>query len=492
MKPALSTTENRPNLLFLFSDQQRYDTLACYGNEQIQMPNLNRLAAQSVVFDHVHCTQALCTPSRGSLMTGLWPHTHGAYNNNVPLNADAPCLPELLPETTRDQYRTAYMGKWHLGDELYAQHGYDEWISVEDFYHGKGANDQDAPPRHSDYHRFLVDNGFVPAIADKGPGFTRDFAARIPEPYGKPHFTATQASDFIHRNENRPWLLTVNFLEPHPPFQSPRDAQYDPADMKLPANCHREVGNDQPACLKDVYEQCGAASKAPPVEQLPDLMARYWGLNSLVDTHVGRILKALDETGQRDNTIVVFTSDHGEMMGAHGLFHKMFMFKESTRVPMTVQLPGQRTPGRITGPVSQIDLVPTLLELLGESEAGAHLPGASLASLCRQAAQGETVSSEEVASPCVIEWNPRPQARKHPFKTNVRTLITHRGERYSHYFDGEREYYDLNTDPDETRNLAHDSHDPHAQHQPRMQELEQQLANWQDAAADTAPRLQPA
>src|SRR4051812_1138348 len=110
---------SQPNLLFIFTDEQRADTLAAYGNHRIAMPHLNALAAQSTVFHNTYVTQPVCTPSRGSLMTGLYPHTHGCIVNNTPVPQNTPCLPEML---TRP-YTTGYMGKWHLGDEIFAQHG---------------------------------------------------------------------------------------------------------------------------------------------------------------------------------------------------------------------------------------------------------------------------------------------------------------------------------------------------------------------------------
>ncbi|MFC1454326.1 sulfatase-like hydrolase/transferase, partial [Verrucomicrobiota bacterium] len=251
------------NLLFIFTDEQRIDTLACYGNKKIQMPNLNALSEKAVVFTEPYCTQPVCTPSRGSLMTGLWPHSHGATNNNLPLNTDALCLPELLSVETRSAYRTAYMGKWHLGDEIFPQHGFDQWVAIEDGYHPHYGSGRDQS-RRSSYHHFLVDSGFVPARpADGFIGFSRDFATRLAERYGKPHFLGSQASEFIRRNEGNPWLLAVNFLEPHMPFQSPRDEQYDPNEVDLPDNCSDIPTDDQPAFLRAVHPDCGVVKTSP-------------------------------------------------------------------------------------------------------------------------------------------------------------------------------------------------------------------------------------
>lgn len=125
---------DQPNLLFIYTDEQARGTLATYGNRRIEMPNLNRLASQSVVFDDAYVTQPVCTPSRSSLLTGLWPHTNGCIENNVPLRSETPCLPEMLSPAARRDMVTGHYGKWHLGDELFAQHGFDEWVSIEDMY----------------------------------------------------------------------------------------------------------------------------------------------------------------------------------------------------------------------------------------------------------------------------------------------------------------------------------------------------------------------
>lgn len=467
--------EARPNLLFLFTDQQRVDTLACYGNQKLEMPNLNRLAGQSVVFEQPHCTQPVCTPSRGSLMTGLLPFTHGAFNNNEGFKPGVRCLPELLSEEARQVYRTGYMGKWHLGDEIFPQHGFQEWVSTEEYtgYYGEGRDRN----RRSSYHYFLRDNGFEPSRPHNGiHGFSREFACRMPERYGKPHFTASRASEFIRTHANQPWLLAVNFLEPHGPFQSCRDDQYDPGEVDLPDNFHDIPNQDQPAFLREMYQKVVDSGRYPDEKAWRRLISAYWGMNSLVDTHVGRILRTLKETGQFDNTVIVFTSDHGEMMGSHQLLNKTIMFKESVRVPMLVRLPGQTRQGRVAGPVSQIDLVPTLLDLMGEPGALDDLQGRSLAELCREAVEADgSVSAANHASPCIVQWTPAHQ----PCKTDVRTIVTYEGERFSHYYDGSHEFYDLHEDPKETRNLAKDP-----SRQSRIDELREQIAQWQEATGD--------
>lgn len=238
--------DERPNLFFIFTDQQRLDTLACYGNHKIHMPNLNRLAEQSVVFEEPHCTQPVCTPSRGSLMTGLWPHAHGATNNNIPLRSDVPCLTEQFSDEARAAYYTAYMGKRHLDDEIFAQHGYSQWVAIEDSYIKHYNPERDRNER-SQYHHFLTDTGFRPDPNTQV--FDRGYACLLSERYSKPQFLGNEASRFIRDHQHRLWILTVNFLEPHGPFFSARDDQYDPAEVDLPDNFDAVPTEDQPSFL---------------------------------------------------------------------------------------------------------------------------------------------------------------------------------------------------------------------------------------------------
>lgn len=164
----------KPNLLFIYTDEQAVDTLAAYGNTQIEMPNLNELANDSTVFEHAYVTQPVCTPSRSTLLTGLYPHENGCTRNNIPLSRKTKCFPELLNDS---DYRTGHFGKWHLGDEIFKQHGFDEWVSIEDAYYGYYSEDRDKNEK-SDYHSFLIENGFQPGDGER---FGRAQSACFPE-----------------------------------------------------------------------------------------------------------------------------------------------------------------------------------------------------------------------------------------------------------------------------------------------------------------------
>ena len=150
---------DRPNLLFIFTDQQRYDTLACYGNDWIETPNLNKLADRSFVFERAYVTQPICTPARSSIMTGLYPHTNGCIELNVPLRQETPTIAEMVSP----EYHCGYYGKWHLGDEIIAQHGFSDWVSIEDYYR-RYYSKPEYLGQFSDYHHYLVENGYAPDI----------------------------------------------------------------------------------------------------------------------------------------------------------------------------------------------------------------------------------------------------------------------------------------------------------------------------------------
>ena len=146
----------QPNIIIFISDQQRTDTMACYGNDWIQSPHQDTLADRSFVFENTYVTQAVCTPARGSLMTGLYPHSHGCTVNNIPLREETKSIAEMLPDT----YRKAHFGKWHLGRDVFCQHGFDEWAGTED-QHKPRYKEADAP--FGPYYHWLIEQGPPPA-----------------------------------------------------------------------------------------------------------------------------------------------------------------------------------------------------------------------------------------------------------------------------------------------------------------------------------------
>ncbi len=453
----------KPNLLFIYTDEQAFDTMAAYGNTQIEMPNLNKLANDSTVFEHAYVTQPVCTPSRSTLLTGLYPHENGCTMNNIPLPRETKCFPELLADS---DYRTGHFGKWHLGDEIFKQHGFDEWVSIEDAYKGYYSEGRDKNKK-SDYHSFLKENGFRPADGER---FGRGQTACFPEKYSKPAFLAEKSKCFIEENKDRPFALFVNFLEPHMPFYGPRDEQYDPEDIPLPLNFNHQLNELNPLktrlCAHRYQHGMFDMHDLSTPEGCKKLRACYWGLCSLVDTYVGEIIKKLKECDLYDDTIIVFTSDHGDMMGSHGLLAKCVMFEEAVRVPFLVKLDGQNEMRRVKGPVSQIDIVPTILELM-DKDIPENLNGKSLKSLTEN---GGIVSRDNNV---FIEWlGPNGLSSNFEIPMNFKdkvsnaddldkylsaqvcTIITPDGWKYNWSPLGEDELYNLNEDRNEMNNLA--------------------------------------
>jgi arylsulfatase A-like enzyme len=489
---------HRPNLLFIYTDQQAISSLGCYGNPVIATPNLDRLAERSVVFDNCYVTQPLCTPSRGSLLCGLYPHSAGLFTNNIPLSLDIPCLPEIGDFRA---YSTCHNGKWHLGDEIFPQHGFQEWMGTEDGYrrYWRDWRDKDA---RSPYFHFLIESGFQPdaKLPDGTPAFGREYSCQLPEEYSKPAFQATEACRYIRSHAEEPFVLYVNFLEPHQPYFGSRDDQYPPESVVLPPNYVAAPTEDQPLRQRLLavgrWETDIDSGPIVTEQDWRQLIARYWGNVSLVDTYVGQILDTLNNCGLDEQTIIVFTSDHGDMMGSHKMAGKCTMFEESAKVPFMLRVPGEFDDGRrIAPPVSQIDVLPTLLDLMGQP-VPAHVQGYSWVPFLRD-------EEELVERNVFIEWNGPENGivggtglgHNSPpcwlrmasddeivaaITDPVRTIVTPEGWKYTWSTLGEDELYDLNADPGETVNLA-----TGGRHQEFIGKLRSHIIDWQRRTKDT-------
>src|SRR5881392_378873 len=463
--------ERKPNLILFLPDQQRADTLACYGGVKVHAPNLNKVASESVVFERAYVTHPVCTPSRSSLMTGTWPHINGCTRNNVPLDRRFRVFPELMED--RD-YRTAYIGKWHLGEQGPAGRGFQQWISTDD---------------HGDYINFLVSAGVVP---DKRNGrFSKLAISNLPLELSRPKFLEKQACEFIEKHHRDPFILVVGFVEPHSPYNGPFNDEHplDQVDLDLTATLPENENIPLRYRLMREWQQAEAIldRERLPVqlffgitpEEYRSIKQRYLGLVTLVDQNIGSILECLERCGLDDHTIVVHTSDHGDSLGAHHLFGKETMFEEAARVPFLIRLPGQTRQKMISHPVSHIDFVPTLLELLEQSN-HPQCAGKSLLSLVR----------DEAAPPpnVFLEWAPNRTkvkkgsrlARRRMIKSaaeeSTRTLVSPEGWKLCLRDKDSNELYNLKDDPFETHNLHSD-----AQYASVVSRLASEIYRWQEA-----------
>ena len=336
--PPLPQRPERPNLVFVLPDRLRQDTMACYGNDWIQSPHMDSLAEQSFVFDNCYVTQPVCAPARASLMTGLYPVSAGMPRNRLVMPPEVQTIAQMVP----DDYVKGYIGKWHLGDEIIKQRGFDHWVSSNDYWWPE-YTDPAYQSRFSDYHNDLVDSGHVPE--EEHPGghtFSQAQRAALPPADQMASFLARQAADFVKSNADNPFVMYVSTIEPHPPFSGPYNDLYDaetlPVDetfMQFPETSsffnriRAELFGD---CVRDGISSATEAG-------MRQLRANYFGNVKLVDDMLGTIVGAIDEAGLADSTILVFTSEHGDMIGTHGMIEMRTPYEEAAKVPLMMRIP---------------------------------------------------------------------------------------------------------------------------------------------------------
>ncbi|MEP6937843.1 MAG: sulfatase-like hydrolase/transferase, partial [Chthoniobacterales bacterium] len=272
----------KPNLIVFLPDQQRADTIGCYGGVKVHAPNLNKLAAESTIFDRAYVTQPVCSPSRSSLMTGMWPHLTGVTKNSAPLDAQFRVLPELLGD---DDYHCGYLGKWHLGGETLRQRGFHKWISTE----GK-----------SDYSAFLQESGLTPDKADGS--FSALAESGMPLEHSKPRFLERHACKFLQDHRGRPFVLFVAFAEPHSPYNGPFNGAHPLHDVDLDLTATAPASERLPLRYRLMREWQHAEAVLDRTRRrelyffgiTPDecrsIKQRYLGLVTLVDESIGSIL----------------------------------------------------------------------------------------------------------------------------------------------------------------------------------------------------------
>ena len=475
--------KRKPNLILFLPDQQRADTLACYGGVKVHAPNLNKLASESVIFEPAYVTHPVCTPSRSSLMTGTWPHINGCTRNSVPLDRRFLVFPEVMKDK---DYRTAYMGKWHLGGDGPAGRGFQQWVSTDD---------------HGDYTNFLLSKNITP---DKPNGRFSELAiSNLPIELSRPKFLEKHACEFIEKHQRDPFILVVGFVEPHSPYNGPLNNEHPLDEVDLDVSATVPESEDIPLRYR-LMREWQQAEAILDRERLPtqlffgitpdeyrSIKQRYLGLVTLVDQSIGSILECLERCDLGDHTIVVHTSDHGDSLGAHHLFGKETMFEEAARVPFLIRLPRQTRTKIISHPVSHIDFVPTLLDLL-QQPTHPQCAGKSLLPVINQEA---VVAGVSPASPnpgnVFIEWAPnrtkikkgsklaRRRMIKRAVEESTRTVVSPDGWKLCLRDQDSNEFYNLKEDPIETRNLYSDR-----QCASVISRLAGEIHRWQESTRD--------
>lgn len=477
----------RPNILLITTDQQHFSTLGCV-NPNIRTPALDRLARDGTRFDRAYCANPVCSPSRSTIVTGLYPAWHHCWTIGVKLPEDVPTVGDIFQA---NGYDSILVGKAHF-QPLKSAPG-SESIECQpilrdlDFwrdFHGPwyGFNHVETARMHAHeshagqhYALWMRDKGlsnwqdyfqkWPPSADDKYAGgeYCRDKRVwDLPEEFHHTHWVGERTVANIEAcvDRGKPFFLWSSFFDPHPPYVAPAPwaVMYDPNDMQpgtMRAGEHdlmppHYAKTQEPAPDYSNYDEengkalHGFHSHLHSDEQLRRSMACYYGMVSLIDQEVGRILDSLQRLGIADNTLVVFTTDHGHFLGQHGLVAKgAFHYEDLLRIPMLVRCPGGETGGQASRALqSQVDFAPTFLDA-----AGIGIPGLMQGTSQLDVWRGK---QDTVRDHVIVE------NRHNPTTVHLRTYID---ERYkiTVYRDAEYgELFDLAEDPDETRNAWED------------------------------------
>ncbi|KAI4224671.1 MAG: hypothetical protein LQ349_007197 [Xanthoria aureola] len=350
------TDSKKPNVVVIFADQISAPLLHIHNAASpIKTPHIDALAARSTVFSSAYCAAPLCAPSRSSLCTGQLPTKIGAWDNASPLGCDVPTYAHYL---RREGYETVLAGKMHfIGEQL---HGFEERLTS-DIYPGDfgWSVNWDQPDRRLEwYHNTSSINQAGPCIRSNQLDFDEEVM-----------FKSTRYLYAAARRKpsDRPFCLTVSLTHPHDPYTIHKKYwdRYENQDIPMPdVNIPDEDQDPHSTRLLHVE---GLTEEKPPDEAILRARQAYFGAVSYVDDNVGRILEVLRECGLDENTIVIFSADHGDMLGERGLWYKMSWFEGSARVPLLISYPQRFTNKTIPQNVSSLDLLPTLVDLVGGS-----------------------------------------------------------------------------------------------------------------------------
>lgn len=461
----------QPNIFIFMVDQQRYDACGCFGSQICRTPHLDRLAQQGMKFTNAFASVPLCTPTRASFWSGLWPSHHGVlinthWKNPVTkprLDRETPILSELFKDAG---YATAHFGKWHVGpDSEMAERGFDHVVTRDDFQADLKARNVQPQVRDKitrDYIR--KEYTYTGITSAEGEDFLEIWLCRRAEEWLR---SQVETSDG-HDSSGQPFFCCISTPGPHPGYVIPESWAdvYNPAEMPLWPNTHDDLATKPSVhrIFRDVVTQSGSVSDT----EWQTCIARYNAFVTLIDQELGRMLDLLDELDVTDNTLVLFVSDHGDLIGAHGLFDKgPFMYDEQLHIPLVARWPGVIPQDQTSDAmVTFLDLMPTLAE-------AAVLPlpkpidGRSLLPFLR----GESVPS----------WPDDIYCQYYGEALSYYSIRTVRTERYKYVYyplDVD-ELYDLETDPWEMDNLV-DA--PGAG--PILAEMKERLAVWMERAED--------
>ena len=421
----------RPNVLFVLCDDLRQDALGCYGSKHVRTPNIDAIAARGVRFQNSFCTTSLCSPSRASILTGLYAHRHGVRDNFTEL---PPRLTHWPARLKSEGYSTAYLGKWHMGE-----------------------NDDEPRP------------GFDWFITHKGQGKYFDTEWNVngqrretPKGYYT-HVVTDYALEWLkQQSSEKPWALCLGQKAPHSFYFPEEKYSHTFDEVRVPYPSSAFALEDKPKWIRErlptwhgIYGPLFEWRKSFPddrpeaVKDFENMIHAYWGTVLSVDDSVGRLVAYLKESGQFENTLIVFLGDNGLLEGEHGMIDKRTMHEPSIRIPLMACGPGIPEGRVISEQVLTLDIAPTLIELCGATP----LPSVQGRSWAKLVASGDAGWRKA----WFYEYN---YEKQFPYTPNVRGVRTDEWKfiRYPHG-DGSpdrhrAELYNLVEDPAELKNLA--------------------------------------
>ena len=447
---------NQPNILWICTDQQRFDTLGCTGNPYVKTPNIDALAAQSAHFDRAYVQSPVCMPSRASFLTGRYPRTTRLRQNGQVIPDDEVPISRLLADAG---YHCGLVGKFHLAPsdpkinatiEARINDGYSEFCWAGD--------PQDLWGLHSGYTAYLAEKGLK--FETRPHPKSRFVDIGMPEEHHETTWCAERAIDFIQRQAegSSPWMFSLNMFAPHHPFNPPApylDRYMEMLDdIPLPDALDDDLSTKPPYQSHDAegaYGHTFEYSKHISPTNHRMIRAAYWAMCDLVDSKVGAILAALEASGQSDNTIVIFMSDHGEMLGDHGIYLKgPYFYEPAIRVPLMLRLPGRIQPKRYSDLIEMVDLAPSLLEACGIDRYNG-MQGRSLWPLLngkiKEGTHRDDIYCEYYNA---MPFHDNPTAQLTMLRTDQHRLVVD-------HANDTGELYDLKADPSEVRNLWSDT-----------------------------------
>jgi arylsulfatase A-like enzyme len=481
---------DKPNVIVVMTDQQKATASHLYENTFCQTPAMERLANQGVLFEHAFTPHPLCVPARVSLWTAQFPHSHGGRRNETWMPGGAIHAFQLWKEAG---YHTGLIGKNHCFERPQDLALFDTWCEI-----SHGGLPADAEPRGMSWFRpvdgIQAAHALRRALKPQNPRFGYATSDLPLEDYSS-GLIAGQVVRFLERHRREPFALWVSFPDPHEPWVAPERyaAMFPPAKIDLPPWREGEFDERAPERNRVLYRMLGVAEDT--LEEVYGLLGVYYGMVRFIDDSLGQILDALDTLGLRQETIVVFCSDHGDFMGEHRMQCKGGVFYDClTRIPLILSWPGQIPPGqREASMVDLIDVVPTLLRLQGievpRSMHGQGLPAVTGAP-ARDAAFSEYGAGGPPFRMADLEQMPPPYGRRTLIQSlrwreaeGRRKMVRTREYKYVHDPLGDRdELYDLANDPWELENVIDEP-----AHRDVVSALRLRLLDWSVETEDARP-----